>query len=59
MKIDASVSLLHYTFGAVSGSAFSSMALGYRYWGGIGVQASCERALEQYRTVASIVASEG
>ncbi|CAL8090827.1 unnamed protein product [Orchesella dallaii] len=57
-KMDPAVALLHYTFGAVSGSAFSSMALGYRYWGGIGVQASCERALEQYRTVASIVASE-
>jgi hypothetical protein len=34
------------------------MALGYRYWGGIGVTASCEKALEQYRRVAATVASE-
>merc|ERR1711970_973352 len=50
--------LLHYTFGAFGGSSWAQMALGYRYWSGMGVATSCEKALDYYRRVAQTVASE-
>lgn len=50
--------LLHYTFGAFGGSPFAQMALGYRYWAGMGVATSCEKALDHYRRVAESVAEE-
>ena len=34
------------------------MALAYRYWSGIGVSPSCEKALDYYRRVATVVAEE-
>ena len=34
------------------------MALGYRYWSGMGVATSCEKALDYYRRVAQTVAEE-
>ena len=58
VQLNSALPILYYTFGAISGSAWGQMALGYRYWGGIGVTASCEKALEQYRRVAATVASE-
>ena len=58
-ELNSAVPILYYTFGAVAGSAWSQMALGYRYWTGVGVAANCEKALEQYRKVAATVASEG
>ena len=48
--------LLYYTFGAFGGSAWAQMALGYRYWSGMGVATSCEKALDYYRRVATSVA---
>jgi len=53
-----SKALLHYTFGAFGGSNWAQMALGYRHFSGSGVAASCEKALDYYRRVASSVASE-
>jgi TPR repeat protein len=58
-ELNSALPVLYYTFGASSGSAWSQMALGYRYWTGVGVTANCEKALEQYRRVAATVASEG
>merc|ERR1719233_1134920 len=53
-----SQALLYYTFGAFGGSSWAQMALGYRYWSGMGVATSCEKALDYYRRVAQSVASE-
>jgi len=53
-----SQALLYYTFGAFGGSSWGQMALGYRYWSGMGVATSCEKALDYYRRVAQSVASE-
>jgi len=43
--VDPNVALpiLHYSFGAIGGSAWSQMALGYRYWTGVGVATNCEK----------------
>ena len=46
-----SKALLHYSFAAFGGSSFAQMALGYRYWAGVGVATSCEKALDYYRRV--------
>lgn len=45
--------LVHYTFGAFGGSTWAKMALGYRYWSGVTVPATCEKALDLYRKVAN------
>lgn len=45
--------IVHYTFGAIGGSLWAQMALGYRYWSGVTVATSCERALDFYRKVAN------
>ncbi|KAG8689795.1 ERAD-associated protein [Ceratobasidium sp. 423] len=39
---------LYYTFGAAGGDPASQMAMGYRYWAGIGVREDCMAALEWY-----------
>ena len=49
-----SQALLHYTFGAFGGSSWAQMALGYRYWSGMGVATSCEKALDYYRRGAQV-----
>merc|ERR1712045_196651 len=53
-----SQALLYYTFAAFGGNPFAQMALGYRYWSGMGVATSCEKALDYYRRVAQTVAEE-
>lgn len=50
--------LVHYTFGAIGGSVWAMMALGYRYWSGVTVAPTCEKALDFYRKVANKVAEE-
>ena len=50
--------LIHYTFGALGGSPWAQMAMGYRFSSGIGVSPSCEKALDYYRRVAAVVADE-
>lgn len=44
--------VLHYTMGALADEPISLMALGYRFWSGVSVPASCERALHFYKRVA-------
>lgn len=39
---------LYYTFAANGGDKGAQMALGYRYWSGIGTSESCERAVGWY-----------
>ena len=46
-------SLVYLTFSALGGDPLSQMALGYRYWSGIGVEANCETALTYYKKVAA------
>lgn len=45
--------LVHYTFAAIGGSIWAMMALGYRYWSGVTVAATCEKSLDFYRKVAN------
>jgi len=47
------LALIHYTFGAIGGSHWARMALGYRYFSGVTVANSCERSLMYYRKVAN------
>lgn len=44
VPIDQAKAQLYYTFAANGGHRGAQMALGYRYWSGIGTQESCERA---------------
>lgn len=44
--------LLHLTFAAHGGDKGAQMSLGYRYWGGIGVNDDCMQALEWYQLAA-------
>lgn len=52
VNVSQAKALIHYTFGALGGNTWSQMALGYRYWSGITVATSCEKALDFYRQVA-------
>lgn len=47
--VDQALAQLYYTFAAHSGSKAAQMALGYRYWTGIGTLEDCGRALDWYR----------
>ena len=58
LESNGAKALLYYTFAAIGGSAWAQMALAYRYWSGIGVTPSCEKALDFYRRVAAGVADE-
>ncbi|KAB5589505.1 MMS2 protein [Ceratobasidium theobromae] len=48
VPVDQAKASLYYTFGASSGDAASQMAMGYRYWAGIGVHQDCMSSLEWY-----------
>lgn len=43
--------LIYYMFGALGGSQWAQMALGYRYWAGISLVSTCESALSYYKKV--------
>lgn len=49
---DQAKALLFYTFAALGGDQNAEMALGYRYWSGIGVTEDCMQALEWYESAA-------
>ncbi|ESP02809.1 hypothetical protein LOTGIDRAFT_110816, partial [Lottia gigantea] len=49
--------LIFYTFASLGGEPLAQMALGYRYFAGIGVELKCETALPYYKKVASTVAA--
>lgn len=57
-NVSQSKAILHYTFAALGDNTWAQMAMGYRYWGGVGVPNSCEQALEFYQRVARKVAAE-
>lgn len=57
-NVSQAKAILHYTFAALGDNTWAQMAMGYRYWGGVGVPNSCEQALEFYQRVAKKVAAE-
>ncbi|PVF93989.1 HCP-like protein [Serendipita vermifera] len=52
VPVDQAKALLYYTFAALGGDQNAEMALGYRYWSGIGVTEDCMQALEWYESAA-------
>ncbi|VDP73424.1 unnamed protein product [Schistosoma mattheei] len=60
LHVNASIphALIYLTFSALGGDNFADMALGYRYWTGVGVEEDCEAALTHYRRVAQVVFKE-
>lgn len=52
VPVDQAQALLYYTFAAISGDQGAEMALGYRYWSGIGVSEDCMLALDWYESAA-------
>ncbi|KAH7926991.1 HCP-like protein [Leucogyrophana mollusca] len=52
VPVDQSKALLYYTFAAQGGHKGAQMALGYRYWSGIGTLEDCGRAVEWYESAA-------
>lgn len=51
-------SLVYLTFASLGGEPWADMALGYRYWAGLGVDSNCETALTHYRRVAGQVSTK-
>ncbi|GAB1602898.1 protein sel-1 homolog 1-like [Argonauta hians] len=49
--------VVYLMFAALGGDPLAQMALGYRYWAGIGVEAKCESALTYYSKVATLVSN--
>ncbi|XP_018328146.1 protein sel-1 homolog 1 isoform X2 [Agrilus planipennis] len=56
VNVSQARALVHYTFAAVGGNTWAQMVMGYRYWSGVTVAPSCEKALDFYRLVAEKVA---
>lgn len=54
-NVSQAKALVHYTFAALGDNSFGQMVLGYRYWSGVSVPNSCEKALDYYRKVATKV----
>ena len=52
VPVDQAKAQLYYTFAAHGGDRAAQMALGYRFWTGIGVVEDCERAVEWYSEAA-------
>lgn len=50
VPVDQAKAQLYYTFAANGGDKGAQMALGYRYWSGIGTPESCERAVVWYES---------
>lgn len=51
-RVDQAKAQLYYTFAAAGGHRGAQMALGYRYWTGIGVREDCTKAVEWYERAA-------
>ncbi|CAH8488747.1 unnamed protein product [Schistosoma rodhaini] len=60
LHVNASIphALIYLTFSSLGGDNFADMALGYRYWTGVGVEEDCEAALTHYHRVAQVVYKE-
>lgn len=54
-NVSQAKALVHYTMAALGDNSFGQMVLGYRYWAGVSVPNSCEKALDFYRKVATKV----
>ncbi|KAI0313018.1 HCP-like protein [Amylostereum chailletii] len=52
VPVDQAKAQLYYTFAAHGGDKGAQMALGYRYWSGIGVAESCDHAVQWYEAAA-------
>ncbi|KAJ8462403.1 hypothetical protein ONZ45_g17949 [Pleurotus djamor] len=52
VPVDQAKAQLYYTFAASGGHKGAQMALGYRYWSGIGALEDCTRAMEWYEQAA-------
>lgn len=48
VPVDQARAQLYYTFAANGGDKGAQMALGYRYWSGIGTLEDCDRAVDWY-----------
>lgn len=57
-NVSQAKAIVHYTIAALGDNTYAQMALGYRYWSGISIPVSCEKALDFYRKVATKVASK-
>lgn len=57
LPIDEGLSILYDTFAAAGGDPRANAALGYRYWTGLGVPASCETALDHFEAAANDAAA--
>ncbi|THU78924.1 HCP-like protein [Dendrothele bispora CBS 962.96] len=54
VQVDQARAQLHYTFAANGGDKGAQMALGYRYWSGIGTLENCQRAMDWYEQAAEL-----
>lgn len=52
VSVDQGRAQLYSTFASNGGDKGAQMALGYRYWSGIGTSERCERALSWYGSAA-------
>jgi len=52
VPVDQAKAQLYFTFAANGGDRGAEMALGYRYWSGIGVSESCHSAIFWYSRAA-------
>lgn len=57
-NVSQAKAIVHYTIAALGDDPWAQMALGYRYWTGVTVPSSCEKALDFYRRVGTKVASQ-
>ncbi|XP_061721372.1 protein sel-1 homolog 1 [Cydia pomonella] len=57
VPVSQAKALVHYTMGALGNSDYAQMALAYRYWAGVTVPSSCQKAMDLYMKVAAKVAS--
>ncbi|KAK1230477.1 ERAD-associated protein [Marasmius sp. AFHP31] len=53
VPVDQAKAQLYYTFAANGGDKSAQMALGYRYWSGIGTLQACRSALDWYERAAA------
>ncbi|KAJ4483802.1 hypothetical protein J3R30DRAFT_3328743 [Lentinula aciculospora] len=51
-QVNQAMAQLYYTFAANGGDKGAQMALGYRYWSGIGTLEDCQRAVDWYEHAA-------
>lgn len=57
-NVSQAKAIVHYTVAALGDDSWAQMALGYRYWAGVAMPSSCEKALAYYKRVGTKVASQ-